>query len=278
MQHAQYRFKFYLNATHAIYLAGEMGQSHPHTWEVTLNTMKVTENFVLFDEVEKMCEAFFSRYKDVFINTVPPFTTVNPTLENLCHYFRDKLQEMLYEKGWLLLSIELSETPSRSYMISITDEMEMRKKASEEKHEAGLAHLVERMADKKIKAISEQKALHRSGMAESVSPQKEIPEEKAVPAVKESKAPNPPAVEAGKKKPVSPQKAKKKKCIWNFLTTTKKKPLKKGAKASKAQTAKPLKIEGNPVVKTESKALVGRAAQKKASFWGTKKKKKGKKH
>lgn len=153
MQHSQYRFKFYFNASHAIYLSGEMGQSHPHTWEVILNVMKVTDNFVLFDEVEKMCEEFLSRYQDVFINTVSPFTTMNPTLENLCTYFREKLQEMLHDKGWLLLSIELSETPSRSYVISVTEETEARKAYYDRESEETLQEIIERMTREKVNSI-----------------------------------------------------------------------------------------------------------------------------
>lgn len=153
MQHDQYRFKFYFNASHAIYLSGELGQSHPHTWEVILNVMKVSENFVLFNEIEKMCEEFLSRYQDVVINTVQPFTTINPTLENLCAYFKEKLQEMLYEKGWLLLSIELSETPSRSYVISAVEEMEARKFHFEKEGEETLQQVIEKMTKEKMESM-----------------------------------------------------------------------------------------------------------------------------
>ncbi len=153
LQHSQYRFKFYFNASHAIYLSGEMGQSHPHTWEVILNVMKVTDNFVLFDEVEKMCEEFLSRFQDVFINTVEPFTTINPTLENLCNYFKEKLQENLHDMGWLLLSIELSETPSRSYVISVIEEMEVRKSYFETKNEETLQEIIDKMTKEKMDSM-----------------------------------------------------------------------------------------------------------------------------
>ena len=153
MQHSQYRFKFYFNASHAIYLSGEMGQSHPHTWEVILNVMKVTDNFVLFDEVEKMCEEFLSRYQDVFINTVEPFTTINPTLENLCTYFKEKLQGNLHDLGWLLLSIELSETPSRSYVISVIEEMEVRKSHFESQTEETLQEIIDKMTKEKVDSM-----------------------------------------------------------------------------------------------------------------------------
>lgn len=157
MQYSQYRFKFYFNASHAIYLAGELGQSHPHTWEVILNVMKVSDNFILFHEIEKLCEEFLNHYQDVFINTVPPFTTVNPTLENICIYFKEKIQGMLHEKGWLLLTIELSETPSRSYVISVTDEMEVRKSYFETKTEETLQQIVDRMTEEKATLLKNAK-------------------------------------------------------------------------------------------------------------------------
>lgn len=131
-----------------------MGNNHPHTWEVILNVMKITDNFVLFDEIEKICEEFLSHYQDVNINQTQPFTTINPTLENLCTYFKDKLREMLHEKGWLLLSIELSETPARSYVINVTDEMEDKKSYFNSRSEETMQEIIDRMTTKKIESMS----------------------------------------------------------------------------------------------------------------------------
>lgn len=157
MQYSQYRFKFYFNASHAIYLSGEMGQSHPHTWEVILNVMKVSDNFILFNEIEKMCEDFLSRFQNGFINQIEPFTTINPTLENICVYFKEQLHEMLYEKGWLLLSIELSETPSRSYVISVSEEMEARKSYFDSSTEEALQEVINRLAEAKVASLEQKK-------------------------------------------------------------------------------------------------------------------------
>lgn len=174
MQHARYRFKFYFNASHAIYLNGEVGQSHSHTWEVILNVMQVQDNFVLFDEVEKICEEFLSRYQNVYINTVQPFTTINPTLENLCAYFKEKLQEMLHKKGWLLLSVELSETPSRSYVINVTDEMEGRQSFFNSKSEETLQEIIDRMTTEKMDSMSKSKSPSPEQAAEQEKELKEI--------------------------------------------------------------------------------------------------------
>ncbi|WP_069999814.1 6-carboxytetrahydropterin synthase [Cellulosilyticum sp. I15G10I2] len=123
MKYNQYRFKFYINATHAIYINGVLGQEHPHTWEITMHTLKVKDDFIAFDTIEKDIEKYLHRFQDVSINQVEPFTTLNPTLENISHYFKETLQQLLFEKRWLLLSIEVSETPTRSYIIDISDEV-----------------------------------------------------------------------------------------------------------------------------------------------------------
>lgn|GEM_PF-513193 len=153
MKYNQYRFKFYFNASHAIYLLGELGQSHPHTWEIIVQTVKITDNFVLFNEIEKAIEDFLTRYQDVSINTVEPFTTTNPTLENICTYFKECTQEMLYAKGWLLLSIELSETPTRSYLISESNELDANDAFYKSQSEETLQEILDKLTKEKLDAL-----------------------------------------------------------------------------------------------------------------------------
>jgi len=124
MKYSQYKFKFYVNANHAIYLKGTLGQKHPHTWEIVIDTIKVKDDFVQFDYIEKSVEKFFSVFQDADINTIKPFTYINPTLENLTDYFKERLAHLLGNSGWLLSKIEVSETPSRSYIIDRSDEID----------------------------------------------------------------------------------------------------------------------------------------------------------
>jgi len=157
VQYDQYRFKFYFNASHAIYLRGRLGENHPHTWELILHTAKMTDNFVRFDEIEKMIENFLSQYQDVFINTIRPFTTINPTLENICSYFKGEIQQMLYDKGWLLLSIELSETPTRAYVISVADEAQLNKQQgmgyNRDIEQVKMQDIVDKLASEKLEVL-----------------------------------------------------------------------------------------------------------------------------
>ncbi len=124
MKYSRYNFKFYLNASHAIYLNGILGQSHPHTWEISLDTIKVRDDFIQFDFIEKQIEKYLASFQDADINKTPPFDVTNPTLENICSFLKDDLGSLLKSSGWLLTKIEISETPSRSYIIDLTDETE----------------------------------------------------------------------------------------------------------------------------------------------------------
>lgn len=124
MKYSQYRFKFYLNTSHYIQIQGKPGQIHSHTWEISLDMLKVREGFVQFHDIEKGIDDFIMPYQDAVLNETPPFDLINPTLENCCEYFKDSFQEILSDNGWLLLMISMSETPTRAYVISILNEDE----------------------------------------------------------------------------------------------------------------------------------------------------------
>lgn len=124
MRFSKYKFKFYLNASHAIYINGTMGEKHPHTWEITLYVLKEREEFIQFNIVEQKVYKWMSKYQDQFLNQIPPFNTINPTLENCCDYFKENFQAILQSEGWILLSIEMSETPTRSYIVNLYEEEE----------------------------------------------------------------------------------------------------------------------------------------------------------
>ena len=125
MRYQQYKFKFYLNARHGIYINGKLGEAHPHTWEIILHVVKGKNQFVQFGELEKTVEKFMEPYQNQFLNKIPPFDMINPTLENCAHYFKDRFQEILNREGWIFLMMEMSESPARSYVISMIDEQQM---------------------------------------------------------------------------------------------------------------------------------------------------------
>ncbi|WP_310602467.1 6-carboxytetrahydropterin synthase [Anaerosporobacter sp.] len=119
--YSQYKFKFYLNATHAIYIDGKCGAPHPHTWEIILHTVKMEEEFIRFHEVEEQIEGYLEKYQNRFINEIPPFDILNPTLEYITQFMLEQFQNILNPTGWVIFTIEVSETPTRSYIISTVE-------------------------------------------------------------------------------------------------------------------------------------------------------------
>ena len=121
MTHGQYKFHIYLNASHAIYINGKLGQAHPHTWEISLATIKLQDEFVQFTEVERTLEKYLERYQNQYLNEIEPFNIQNPTLENITVFLLDQIQSLLNDLGWMVFTIEVAETPTRSYIISLVD-------------------------------------------------------------------------------------------------------------------------------------------------------------
>lgn len=118
----QYCLSFYLNATHAIYMDGKKGQLHPHTWEITLHLLCPKAQFVEFHELEALIERYMERYQDKCLNEVAPFHKINPTLENCCEEFKNKIGRIVDKEGFSLLMIEIKESPSRAYVMNLIDE------------------------------------------------------------------------------------------------------------------------------------------------------------
>lgn len=125
MRYKQYKFKFYLNARHAIYNNGVLGDVHTHSWEFVLYIVKARKEFSQFSQIEEAMENYFEPFQDKCINDIEPFNVINPTLENVADYFKEALSEILNKMGWVLLMMEMSETPARTYVISLLDDVEM---------------------------------------------------------------------------------------------------------------------------------------------------------
>jgi len=118
MLYKQYKYKFYLNMNHSVEMGGKMGAVHPHTWEISMGIALPNEEFIRFSDIEQRVNQILDVYQDKYLNEIPPFTSMNPTLENMCNYMFEKLSKELKERGWLLLIMEISETPSRVYQVS----------------------------------------------------------------------------------------------------------------------------------------------------------------
>lgn len=120
----QYVCKFYLNASHYIYIQDKKGEPHSHCFEFVIDIgTKDKTSFVSFTEIEKSIEAILQPYQEQLLNEVNPFDEINPTLENIAGYFENVVLEVLIPKNWILLTLEVSETPTRSYLINVVEDV-----------------------------------------------------------------------------------------------------------------------------------------------------------
>lgn len=121
MIYYQYKYKFYLNLNHSIRINEKQGEVHPHTWEIVVDIATSDAEFREFSKIEKKLEQLLEKYQDKYINSIAPFQEVNPTIENAAEVFAKEIRASIEEEGWLLLTFEISETPSRTYIINMVE-------------------------------------------------------------------------------------------------------------------------------------------------------------
>ncbi|EIW15116.1 MULTISPECIES: 6-carboxytetrahydropterin synthase [Lactiplantibacillus] len=115
-----YKIKSYVNASHAIRWATGSGKKHTHTWEIVCE-LHTVDAMVAFYDIEKNLHQALDELSGKFLNDLPEFKTVNPTVENVTEYLFKKIDNTLRENGAQLMRIEVSDSPTRAYCISVTD-------------------------------------------------------------------------------------------------------------------------------------------------------------
>lgn len=118
----EYLIKFYLNASHYIIINGNKGSVHPHTWEFSLTIRFGRSGFVEFRTFEKGIEAYLAKYQNKIMNEEEPFDAILPTLENMTDYFAEPFCKIIHDIGGILVKLEASETPTRSYILNLPEE------------------------------------------------------------------------------------------------------------------------------------------------------------
>lgn len=113
-----YRVKMYLNARHYIYIDGNKGEAHPHTWEFSLYVRFVEGTFMEFTKLEKSINALLDPYQNQTLNDIEPFDSLVPTLENMIDYFSDLFAKEIDSMGGVLLQVSASETPTRTCIVN----------------------------------------------------------------------------------------------------------------------------------------------------------------
>ncbi|WP_236008112.1 6-carboxytetrahydropterin synthase [Levilactobacillus andaensis] len=117
-----YKIKSYINASHAMRWESGTGQKHNHTWEVITEIQLDTEHLVRFNDIEDDLKGVSARYSGQFLNEIPPFDKINPSLENITRYFYKELTAVLAKSQAKLMRLEVGESPTRFYCIQHTDD------------------------------------------------------------------------------------------------------------------------------------------------------------
>ena len=152
----EYRMKAYLNMNHFIMIHGNPGQIHPHTWEFTFVTIVSGDDFIQFNEIEKSIEGFLAQYQNKVLNEVPPFDVTNPTVENVTDYIADEIRGILREIGCELVSVEGSETPTRTYIVNYRHEADFTRRLYDIKNDR-----ISSVKDKIVEHMVEDRAVNR---------------------------------------------------------------------------------------------------------------------
>lgn len=118
----EYRLKFYLNMRHYIIINDAKGETHPHTWEFALDIKFSRNSFVEFNIFEDGIGKFLEQFQNKILNEVEPFDSMMPTLENVTDYFAEEFFKIIYKTGGMLTCVEASETPTRSYIVNISEQ------------------------------------------------------------------------------------------------------------------------------------------------------------
>ncbi|MGQ9523738.1 MAG: 6-carboxytetrahydropterin synthase QueD [Armatimonadota bacterium] len=92
---------------------GPCGRLHGHTYrvQVVLQGQQLSPSGMLVDFREAKCALndVVQRFDHRLLNEVPPFTTLNPTAENLARHFYEELRQVL---GACVARVTVWESPS----------------------------------------------------------------------------------------------------------------------------------------------------------------------
>lgn len=117
MAYIGYCIKFNLYTYHSMVIDGNIGESHPHTFNISVDINYEEGTFFKFDEIEGLINGILDKYQSKYLNETPPFDLIPPTLENVGDHLFVEINEALKEKGFEVSKLSISETPTRTYFV-----------------------------------------------------------------------------------------------------------------------------------------------------------------
>jgi 6-pyruvoyltetrahydropterin/6-carboxytetrahydropterin synthase len=116
-----YHIKSFFNASHAIRWESGIGERHTHTWEVNSEFQSQPGQTIVFRDLEKTLNGILQQFSGVFLNQLPYFKNINPTVENVTLWLYNLIVPAIAPLNVTLIRLEVAESPTRSYCISAAD-------------------------------------------------------------------------------------------------------------------------------------------------------------
>lgn len=108
----------FFGARHFVTMNGVQGPPHHHSFrvEVLMETSEQDNDGVVigFGEARRLIENIVSGYNETLLNTVEPFTTLQPTSENIAKVIFDRLKGQLGDDQIRLKQVRVWESPTNS--------------------------------------------------------------------------------------------------------------------------------------------------------------------
>lgn len=116
-----YKIKSYVNASHAMRWADGEGKQHTHTWEIICEIKSKNDEIIVFRDIEQAISDVLDSFSGKFLNKLPYFKEINPTVENVTVWLFDLITPEMERLSARLIRIEVGESPTRSYCITVED-------------------------------------------------------------------------------------------------------------------------------------------------------------
>ncbi|KRN21359.1 6-pyruvoyl-tetrahydropterin synthase [Secundilactobacillus similis DSM 23365 = JCM 2765] len=111
-----------MNASHAMRWADGQGKQHNHTWEIISEFKSAGDHMIIFNDIERTLNDIFQTFSGKFLNELPAFQKINPTVENVTIWLFKLITDALDGLHADLIRLEVGESPTRSYCITVEDD------------------------------------------------------------------------------------------------------------------------------------------------------------
>lgn len=109
-----YRLKYRLSIQHSA--DNNIENKHSHVVEVEVYVRPDDDEFIEFQEMDKMLKMALDKYQHKYLNELEDFQG-NVTMEGIAEVIYSHLLKIFDGVGWMIARLQVSETPLRTYAI-----------------------------------------------------------------------------------------------------------------------------------------------------------------